>query len=89
MENCLSVISGKKPLTSYYFSNGTLSLMSLQLVLIVVPVTLSILNGNVLFYTNSMDIPQHDVIVHCVYHKTVTQVSISLVTPLLLYCTVY
>ncbi|KTF80974.1 hypothetical protein cypCar_00007949 [Cyprinus carpio] len=49
--------------------------LSFQLVLIVVPVTLSILNGNVLFYTNSMDIPQHDVIVHCVYHKTVTQAT--------------
>ncbi len=51
--------------------------------------TVSILNGSVIFYTNRMHIPQHDVIVYCVYHKTVTQVSISLVTPLLLYCTVY
>ncbi len=88
MENCLYVISGKKPST-FIFSVLVHCPLSLQLVLIVFPVTLSILNGSVIFYTNSMHIPQHDVTVYCIYHRAVTQVSISLVTPLLLYCTVY
>lgn len=37
---------------------------------------------------HQMHIPQHDVTVYCIYHRAVTQVSISLVTPLLLYCSV-